>query len=143
MNRYTIYCTEEQTEKALELGAPIEINSHPPLNGEKFMWLSPPADAIAWNNSTNCLVPTAEQMIGWLEEQGIHIKIDCEGSLNYVVQLQFINSPKDLDVINRSYKGIIGHRGFPSCEEATLAAIDAALDYLISNKRMNQLITDN
>lgn len=25
MNRYTIYCTPEQTKKALELGAPIEV----------------------------------------------------------------------------------------------------------------------
>ena len=129
MNKYTIYCTEAQTKKAFELGAPIEE--------------SPMIDIIRNEIGNRCLrcgsnvcwYPTAEQMIGWLrKEYNIHIRIDCEGSKNYVVQLQFINSSKDIDIENHNYKGIIGHRGYSSAPEATLAAIDAALEYLTNNK---------
>lgn len=43
MNEYTIYCTQEQTLKAIELGASIE----------------------------GIFIPTAEQMLGWLRSQGM------------------------------------------------------------------------
>lgn len=46
MEEYTIYCTEEQTKRALELGAPIKMF----LDG--------------MDN------PTAEQMIGFILESG-------------------------------------------------------------------------
>ena len=123
MENYTIYCTKEQIEKAIKLGASIKINHYPPINGENFMWLSPPEDAIAWNNSTNCLIPTAEQMRGWLESGDI---IDCidvvheeDGFVFYV----------EADGIYSLRQG-----GYLSRPEATLAAIDAALDYLIKSK---------
>lgn len=123
MNRYTIYCTEEQTKKALELGAPIKINYHPPFNGENFMWLSPPADAIAWNNSTNCLIPTAEEMIGWLEEQKIFVDIaPCfDISCSWRIESKSYNK----------YEYTSDIKVCKTRKEATLAAIDAALDYLI------------
>lgn len=132
MNKYTIYCTSQQTKKALKLGAPIST-----VKSRRTKDTVISDDVIEYDDATFTYIdcPTAEQMIGWLEEQGIHIKIDCEGSLNYVVQLQFIHSPKDLDVINKSYKGIIGHRGFPSRKEATLAAINTALEYLTNSKK--------
>ena len=130
MEEYTIYCTEEQTKKALELDAPIQNMSmfrYGDNELPKYVYKN------KWNRDCFCYCPTTEQMIGWLrKEHKIHPRIDCEGSKNYVVQLQFIHSSKDLDVVNKSYKGIIGHPGFPSPEEATLAAIDAALDYLKS-----------
>lgn len=115
MNNYTIYCTEEQTKKAIELGAPITINSWPPINDVKFMWISPPEDAIAWNNSTNGLIPTAEQMIGWLEEQGFYIRLSSSGGS---VEIDF---------------NCICEEVGTSRKEATLTVIDAALDYLINN----------
>lgn len=132
MNRYTIYCTEAQTKKALELDAPLtEI----PFRTEMKPDTCNKYGFIHLNN-TYFVIPTTEQMIGWLrKEHNIHPRIDCEGSENYVVKLQFINSSKDLDVVNKSYKGIIGHPGFPSPEEATIAAIDAALEYLTNNKK--------
>lgn len=128
---YTIYCTPAQTRRAIELGVPIEKLVNHPIDKEicdKYHFLV--IDGICYNN------PTAEQMMGWLrKEHKIHTRIDCEGSENYVVQLQFINSSKDIDVENCSYKGIIGHKGYPSEPEAILAAIDAALEYLINNKK--------
>ena len=48
MDRYTIYCTEEQTKKALELGAPIE-SEYIELICKSFL-----------------IYPTAEQMIGFI-----------------------------------------------------------------------------
>ena len=100
MEKYTIYCTQEQTLKAIELGAPIE----------------------------GIFIPTAEQMIGWLEE---HEEIDeiapmeKGGDWVYVVYMtgyrSDIESPKDTL--------------YPARPEATLAAIDAALDYLVKNKK--------
>lgn len=65
MNRYTIYCTEEQAKKALELGAPIETIRL--QTGE-----NPPIDSIYISQQfEHYYIPTAEQMLGWLEEQGI------------------------------------------------------------------------
>lgn len=125
MNTYTIYCTPEQTKKALELGAPI-------IENRSESQTLP----VCKVGLTYYIVPTVEQMIGWLRKKHyVHIRIDCEGSENYVTQLQFINSSKDLDVVNKSYKGIIGHPGFPSSEEAALSGIDAALEYLTNNKK--------
>ena len=55
MNRYTIYCTQEQTKKALELGAPIIIaQSRHDLYNNKFCFI----DCI----EPTVIIPTAEQM---------------------------------------------------------------------------------
>lgn len=129
MNQYTIYCTSEQTKLALALGASIKTtNVH---------WYNHPFDYKYWakvdiqGNFYSAKIPTAEQMLGWLrQEHNIHVEINCEGSENYVVQLQFINSCKDINIENPNYKGIIGYKGYPSVPEALLAAIDAALEYL-------------
>lgn len=58
MNKYTIYCTESQTRKALELGAPIK-NVHYNNDG-------------GYEYADN---PTAEQMRGWLRSQGFKFKM--------------------------------------------------------------------
>lgn len=141
MNKYTIYCTEEQIEKALKLGAPIEINSHPPLNGEKFMWLSPPADAIAWNNNTDCLVPTAEQMIGWQEEQGMFIEINTHRPNRVIADWKktiYTFSVIDKFMTIDKHGGYNGTIHYPTRKEAILAAIDTALEYLTNNKKYNE-----
>lgn len=127
MDRYTVYCTEEQTMKALELGAPIKINSWPPINGEKFMWLSPPKDAIAWDNSTNCLIPTAEQMLGWLrEEHNIHISIFSSIWKGEEIKYHY--------AIVQIGKTPIGEF-YTTYSEAILTSIDKAFNYFIQNKQ--------
>lgn len=126
MDQYTIYCTPEQTEKALKLGAPIKIKQSAPDSGDNFMWLSPPEDVIAWNNSTHCLVPTAEQMCGWIRDTK---------SINIYIQ-------ECVDAYDRSRKRYYTHcikynieidqnlNCYSCYSDAILAAIDVALDYL-------------
>lgn len=98
MENYTIYCTAEQTMKALDLGAPIDHRHY------------------TFDNEFYAILPTAEQMIGWLEEQGIYIHTEAvANSWRYYVT----------DGIE-----YIRHESKPSRKEAILAAIDAALDYL-------------
>lgn len=98
MNQYNIFCTEAQTKKALELGAPIKIEE------DKFC-------SVAIN-------PTTDQMIGWLEERGVHISViydDCT------------YKPEVRDL----YDGFINNDEYLSSrKEATIAAIDAAFEYI-------------
>ena len=64
MDRYTINCTSEQTKKALALGAPID-HSGVPFEDLESLGYSEYYKTIIYG-----IIPTAEQMIGWLEEQG-------------------------------------------------------------------------
>lgn len=113
MDKFTIYCTEEQTKKALELGAPITTRNDrfdervSPICKEGEQWLY-------------AIIPTAEQMLGWLEEQGILIDIDTEWNKSVLV---YVWDCENKSPINNVFHG--------SRKEATLAAIDAALEYLI------------
>lgn len=96
MERYEIRCTKEQTIKALELGAPIyNMPSNISVNG------------CGWFDymGKSYLCPTAEQMIGWLEEDG-----KC--------------------LINVAFGDGIFTR-----KELTLSAINSALEYLKSTKQ--------
>lgn len=115
MNRYEIYCTMEQTAKAIELGAPID---------KCFYSHQVEDDAIKLPNRELffATIPTASQMIGWLEEQGLHF--DAEWSCA---------SRITMDVWNAEHKHV--YTNSDSRKEATLAAIDGALDYLIENKK--------
>lgn len=116
MDKYTIYCTEAQTRKAAELGAPIDFKCHVVhyLDGGYSY-------EIEEKNGEPILeTPTAEQMISWAEEQGFVIEIilsDEEHPWTFA-----INKVKDVCV-------------YDTRKEATLAAIDAALEYLIKNKK--------
>lgn len=109
MDKYTIYCTETQTKKALELGAPIE----------EFCGLCPTTsiDGILYD------IPTAEQMVSWLEEQGLIVTVDkglCSEWHAYV---------------QRNREILYLENELPTRKEATIAAIDAALEYLTNNKK--------
>lgn len=116
MNRYVIRCTEQQTRKAFRLGAPIEIlPNYTEFRGFPFVKCQD-------GNERPCVPPTAEQMIGWLEEQGILIDIDTEWNKSVLV---YVWDCENKSLINNVFHG--------SRKEATLAAIDAALDYLINN----------
>lgn len=114
MNRYEICCTEEQTRKALELGAPIEIlPNYTEFRGFPFVKCQD-------GNERPCVPPTAEQMIGWLEEKGIYIDIEHINNYCAMVSItdQYIGNP------------IV----YPSKKEVILTAIDAALEYLSQKK---------
>lgn len=105
MNKYTIYCTAEQTKKALELGVPLfeapYVGYFPVIKTEDDIYYE---------------VPTAEQMLGWLRSQGFRFCInDLEESTHWDVTIDDFFA--------------IGELSTP--KEATLAAIDAVLDYLI------------
>lgn len=121
MNRYTIHCTQEQTKKALELGAQIKRFRRSILAAKDYELYKTELDWF--------YIPTAEQMIGWLEE---HAEID-EVAVFKIFQTgktvwAFDLYGKDRDYLCES-DGL-----FSSRLSATLTAIDAALDYLIITK---------
>ena len=70
MEQYTIYCTEAQTKKAWELGAPIEYAKV--IDAIKGKIIRIPQDTGGFY-----IWPTAEQMFGWLEEQVIKNLKNC------------------------------------------------------------------
>lgn len=111
MNKYTIYCTEEQAKKALELGAPIEATG---------IYQVPQWVEI---NGATYKIPTSEQMIAWSEEQGILFDIDTEWNKSVLV---YVWDCENKSLINNVFHG--------SRKEATLAAIDKALEYLENKK---------
>lgn len=133
MNEYTIHCTKEQTEKALELGAPVVLsekrdvyNDYPqeiPGKIGKYFTFEESYSCCFCNNYGAYIIPTAEQMLGWLEENFVsEIDIYKEGT-----SFRF-------DIFSFNMKYIKGHSGYNTRKEATLAAINAALDYLIDKK---------
>ena len=110
MNRYTIYCTAEQTKKALELGAPIEYGN----------------DFYHKDYGTLAL-PTAEQLIGWLRTQGYTpytYPVTKDGQDVLSARLLIQNKGGSTDIFC----------GFGKDYTIILAAIDKALKYL-SNKK--------
>lgn len=111
MTDYTIYCTNTQTDKALALGAPIEFQEDASMDDGK----SP-------------IRPTAEQMIGWLESHdSISEVIIATNALG-----GWFSRIHDAD---GEAAGIDNYTLYISRKKATLAAIDAALDYLSQNKK--------
>lgn len=121
MNEYAIYCTEVQTKKALELGAPIEAQEYCPIGGLDNDWFA---------KGRYCFhIPTAEEMIGWLEKQGVNCFIlrDMYDDDAYNIQI----NEKLITTGHPQYNYPIP---YDSRKEATLAAIDAALEFL-SNKK--------
>lgn len=123
MDRYTTYCTEEQTRKALELNAPIKHYSpyttvpNTPICLIKNLYELDKSDIT---NNDRVVVPTAEQMFCWLEEQGFYFYIFKDYLWNGEVQYG-----------NRWHYSI---DDVCSRKEATLATIDKALNYLIKIK---------
>lgn len=100
MNQYTIPCTIEQTKKALELGAPI-ITCENKRKG-----------------TIDFVIPTAEQMIGWLRTKGFRFAFDDD--TNY-------------------WNVCVGNKpitvGYGQTENKELAAIDATLEYLTNQNQ--------
>lgn len=102
ISEYSIHCTPEQTRKALALGAQLEYST----------------DYSLLINGVPYEIPTAEEMIGWLEAQeGIHeVRVNQNSCLEW-------------------YFCVCGQveNKFKTRKEATHAAIDAALKYLSEN----------
>lgn len=118
MNNYIILCTEEQTRKAYELGAPLNFDYH----ADDFQ------NAIKIANKLYAEVPTAEEMLGWLEDQlFMYINISYYVTGDYWCYHGVTNGGHDSICYNMT--------SYNSRKEATIAAIDAALDYLINNKK--------
>ena len=123
MEKFTIYCTEEQTKKAYELGAPIGVH---PFDAS----IIKPNEKLSLFQHLVCIdekyyfLPTAEQMIGWLEEQYVRVYVQPY-----------------TDECDKRFKGKIHTVGelivkdSKSRKEATLAAIDAALNYLTKKEK--------
>ena len=118
MNKYTIYCTPEQTRKALELGAPIRFASINDIRLGRYIEVE--------SNNEAYEIPTTEQMIGWLDEQGIAIDIHTYFRVGHGKIHHYQYTVTDL---NRVFNG-----EYTSRKETTLAAIDAALEYLTKAK---------
>lgn len=117
MYTFTILCTEEQTIKALELGA--NICKYPCIDGE----YKGVCDIFPYTKAPN-VIPTAEQMIGWLEQNARISDIDI-----------FRSGSTYWSFYVTKFCGIIeSKKEYFSRKEATLAAIDAALDYLTKIK---------
>lgn len=125
MNKYTIYCTEEQTKKALELGAPIEkVGISQRDTSRPVLYTDDPNENLECNAYYK---PTAEQMLGWLRNRKINIDISYEDIWElYTVSLNYGIKDKWNLLIEENRE-----KTFNTFEEATLAAIDAALNYLI------------
>lgn len=105
MEKYTIYCTEEQIKKALELGVPIQVVNSILSNSIKTVLVS----------NGFAIIPTAEQMIGFLRSKGMKFYFNDITTLWQIV-----------------YNTKIIGQGCSDNKE--LATIDSALEYLSKNK---------
>ncbi len=135
MKQFTIYCTEEQCEKALKLGAPIHesmsrynarisyknIEDGKESNEEYLKQ----GIAIIGNSITARAynIPTAEQMVGWIDEQHLQVTlyVNC-----YNKWCAYVYTTDGHLYITTNW--------FDTRKGATIAAIDAALDYLTNKK---------
>lgn len=122
MNEYIIYCTQEQTKKALKLGAPIDFR-----NGDKPFISVEYFDEDGKLFYHNYDIPTAEQMIEWLEESGDIYEIS-------ILRNRAFHSWAFLVISNKD-KIISANDIYRSRKEATIASINAALEYLDKNKK--------
>lgn len=122
MNQYTIYCTEAQTKKALGLGAPIEQVFYSVQFDETIKEYH-----LIKIECKLYEIPTAEQMIGWLEEQEDIDRISIDKPTGTTGTWDY-----EVFIIGEFHRYCCG--GFKTRKEATLAAIDAALEYLTNKK---------
>lgn len=130
MNRYTIYCTEAQTKKARELGAPVEVKT---IEEAPKEWQG---KAYFTGMATCAKLPTAEQMIGWLRTKGFAFNIaEYNDHLNdHIFWRVANNQDKEWYKCDENTKDL---------KEATLAAIDAALEYLTNNNMERKSLNKN
>lgn len=122
MEEFTIYCTEEQVKKALELGAPLNSCYH----NDDFQ------NTIKIGSLHYVEIPTAEQMMGWLESKGLCVE-PYRTACGYLCTISKV--PSGTQIYSQDEEGDDKYSGqFTTKGKAILAAIDAALEYL-SNKK--------
>lgn len=121
MNKYKIPCTEEQTKKALELGYPVEVLYDKVDYQQKVPTISIKGEYLTWDY----FIPTAEEIIGWLEEQGVLVLVEPSQDKFYGA---YSLKREDGCWLNRVFLDGL----YASRREAILATIDAVLDYLKS-----------
>lgn len=114
MDRDSTYCTEEQTKKALEAGAPIERKwdyySEKPMENECYL-----------GDHGFAKIPTVEWMMEWLKHaNGMKVQV-----------YQYSGGFGCLLITGDE---IFNERPYRSKDDALLATIDAALDYLLKSK---------
>lgn len=114
MDEFTIQCTEEQTRRALELGAPIEYACIKDIVLGRYI------EGISVSNNEAYKIPTSEQMIGWLRSKNILFHFDDE--TNY---WSIGDANNDLTPL----------RWYGYSDNKELDAIDAALEYLENNRK--------
>lgn len=115
MDQFTIFCTPDQTKRAIDLGAPIIKSTF--VTGQKWMYI----------DKTIFLIPTAEQLIGFMfKHKGlqalriIHYPESNRWGYTLIIKMHSIG------VTLSENKDQL----FSSQPEATLGAIDAILDFL-------------
>lgn len=125
MHKYSCFCTKDQIKKALELGAPINYASI----GNLYL----PHKEIEFISESGEIkygiyaIPTTEEMINWLEEQD-----DIEEIT--ILRNRAFHSWAYL-ITNKHNKLVSSNNIYYSRGKANLAAIDAALEYLINKKK--------
>ena len=123
MDEYAIYCTSEQVKKALEFGAQIKY-----ANAYNAYLPHTMIDFVGESGKMECaqfVIPTAEQMIGWLEEQ------DCIRCVEVTKIFEWhYRVKKKYDDVDDWIQGSCQTR-----KEATLAAIYAALEFIQNLKQ--------
>ena len=132
MDKYTIYCTEEQTKKALKLGAPIKMILDDGSSSNHIYMYIPTTYIKGFYGTFEYIIPTAEQMICWLEGQNEidYIEITKGNYVGYGSTWEYTVQTTDYD--NSNFRN-----NFKTRREATWTAIDAALEYLEKNKKTN------
>lgn len=122
MNDLTMRCTQAQTMMALLLGAPIERQGYTTIKDNELPddWFSAGSECYH--------IPTCEQMINWIESKWsvrFHVCSDQLGeSYEYFVRKLPFQPTKD---------AYFSDFEFATRIEATLAAIDATLEYLFNS----------
>lgn len=141
MKEFNIYCTESQTRKALELGAPIEIFGSEEMSrdlikkAKEYDQLDYLEKELNENDHATIIgelaycKPTSEQICGWLRKRGLSIEIISKKFGDYTklwrsMLWEIPSVDKNKDVIESN-----------DYNEAMHAAIDAAFDYLTNIKK--------
>lgn len=123
MRKYTIYCTEQQTKKALELGAPIE----------RVLFYSDKKYKYSKIKEGMFKIPTVEQMCGWLRTKGLFVEPYLNGECSYSFA-PIVSTKEDGEIIRLEAE--------EEYKKAALVAIDAALDYLEQKKRGFEIVKE-
>lgn len=115
MKKYDIYCTIEQTQKAYDLCAPIDVlTAYAEFDGFPTIWCT---DGFP----RPCILPTNEEMCGWMYD-----------NYNLMVSVNEADNGKFYYVLKHNGVEVCEWNSFDNKNDATKASIDAALEYISS-----------